>query len=162
MGVIRVQLNADEGIDSLSIFAKALHVPYRTVASAEEMQVAIQDMSQCNRIFIDTPSVSLRDQNAIQRLAIILSAAPQAKRHLVLSSTTRDLETQEQARIYLQLKPESIMFTRMDETFSFGSIYSISSRLRLPVSIFSTGKKVTGDWEAATAERLTASILNIL
>ena len=162
MGVIRVQLNADEGIDSLSIFAKALHVPYRVVASAEEMQVAIQDMSQCNRIFIDTPSVSLRDQNAIQRLAIILSAAPQVKKHLVLSSTTRDLETQEQARIYSQLKPESILFTRMDETFSFGSIYSISSRLRLPVSIFSTGKKVTGDWEAATAERLTASILNIL
>ena len=25
-----------------------------------------------------------------------------------------------------------------------------------------TGKKVTGDWEPATAERLTASILNIL
>ena len=162
MGVIRIQVGNDEGVDSLSIFAKALHVPYRVVASAEELQVAIQDMSQCNRIFIDTPSVSLRDQNAIQRLSNILSIAPQIKKHLVLSCTTRDFETQEQARVYSQLKPESILFSRMDETFSFGAIYSISSRLRLPVSIFSTGKKVTGDWEVATAERLTASILNIL
>lgn len=162
MGVIRIQIGNDEGVDSLTIFTKALHVPYRIVQSAEELQVAIQDMSQCNRIFIDTPSVSLRDQSAIQRLAGILSAAPQARKHLVLSCTTRDMENQEQARVYSQLKPESILFSRMDETFSFGSIYSISSRLGLPVSIFSTGKKVTGDWEAASAERLTASILNIL
>lgn len=162
MGVIRIQLTSDESVDSLSIFAKALHVPYRVVASSEELLVAIQDMSQCNRIFIDTPSIPLRDQNSIQRLSIILSSSPLIKTHLVLSSTTRDLETQEQAKLYSKLKPESILFTRMDETFSFGSIYSISSRLRLPVSIFATGRKVTGDWEAATAERLTASILNIL
>ncbi len=162
MGIIRVQLAGDESVDSLSIFTKALHVPYRVVASAEEMQVAVQDMSQCNRIFIDTPSIPLKDQNGMQRLSNIVTAIPNVKKHLVLSSTTRDFETQEQARLYSVLKPESILFTRVDETFSFGSIYSISSRLRLPVSIFSTGKKVTGDWEAATAERLTASILNIL
>ncbi len=162
MGVIRIQITSDESVDSLSIFSKALHVPYRVVTSAEELQVAIQDMSQCNRIFIDTPSISLRDQGSIQRLSGILSSTPQIKKHLVLSCTTRDLETQEQARIYSQLKPESILFSRMDETFSFGAIYSISSRLRLPVSIFSTGRKVTGEWETATAERLTASILNIL
>jgi flagellar biosynthesis GTPase FlhF len=50
----------------------------------------------------------------------------------------------------------------MDETFSFGSIYSLSQRLRLPVAIFTTGKKVTEEWENASAERLTASILNIV
>jgi flagellar biosynthesis protein FlhF len=162
MGVIRIQIGSDEGVDSLTVFAKALHVPYRVVTTAEELQVAIQDLSQCNRIFIDTPSVSLRDPNGIKKLTKIIAVNPQIKTHLVLSCTTRDLETQEQARIYSQLNPESILFSRMDETYSFGSIYSISSRLRLPVSIFSTGKKVTGDWEVATAERLTASILNIL
>ena len=162
MGVIRIQISSDESIDSLTIFAKALHVPYRAVTSTEELLVALQDMSQCNRIFIDTPSVSIRDQNAIQKIANILSAAPRIKIHLVLSCTTRDLENQEQAKFYSRLNPKNILFTRMDEAFSFGSIYSISGRLKLPVAIFSTGKKVTGDWEPATAERLTASILNIL
>lgn len=162
MGVIRIQIAADEGADSLTVFAKALHVPYRVVTSAEELQVAIQDMSQCNRIFIDTPSISVRDTNAIRRIGSLFAGVPSIRIHLVLSCTTRDLETQEQARAFSALKPESILFTRMDETFSFGSIYSISSRLKLPVSVFSTGKKVTGEWETATAERLTASILNIL
>jgi len=162
MGVIRIQAFNDESVDSLSVFTKALHVPYRVVMSSEELLVAVQDMSQCNRIFIDTPSVPAKDQNSIVRIGNILASVPQIKVHLVLSCTTRDFETQEQAKLYSRLKPESLLFTRMDETFSFGSIYSISNRLRLPVSIFSTGKKLTGDWEQATAERLTASILNIL
>jgi flagellar biosynthesis protein FlhF len=87
---------------------------------------------------------------------------PQLNTHLVLSCTTRDLETYEQVRLYSRLEPTSILFTRMDESFSHGLIYSVSSRSGLPVSVFSTGRKVTGDWESATAERLTASILNIL
>jgi flagellar biosynthesis protein FlhF len=162
MGVIRIQFSSDEGVDSLSVFTKALHVPYRVVSTAEELQVAIQDMSQCNRIFIDTPSVSLRDQNGIACLAEVLMVVPQLNTHLVLSCTTRDLETYEQVRLYSRLEPTSILFTRMDESFSHGLIYSVSSRSGLPVSVFSTGRKVTGDWESATAERLTASILNIL
>jgi flagellar biosynthesis protein FlhF len=162
MGVIRVQFSSDEGVDSLSVFTKALHVPYRVVSTAEELAVAIQDMSQCNRIFIDTPSVSLRDMNGISCLSEVLLAIPQLNVHLVLSCTTRDFETYEQVRQYSKLHPRSILFTRMDEAFSHGLIYSVSSRTNLPVSVFSTGRKVTGDWESATPERLTASILNIL
>jgi flagellar biosynthesis protein FlhF len=162
MGVIRVQLSNEEGVDSLNVLAKALHVPYRQVSSREELQVAIQDLSQCNRIFIDTPSVSVRDLNALKQLSEIVSAAPGANVHYVISCVTRDLETYEQSRIYLKLNPNSLMFSRMDEAFSFGSIYSISSRLGIPVTVFLSGKKVTGDWELATAERLAASILNIV
>jgi flagellar biosynthesis protein FlhF len=146
----------------LGVLAKALHVPYRLVSSMEELQVAIQDLSQCNRIFIDTPSIPVKDQNAIKSLGHLLSAAPGANIHYVISCVSRDLETYEQSRLYLKLRPNSLMFSRMDESFSFGSIYSISSRLGIPVTIFLSGKKVTGDWESATAERLAASILNIV
>ncbi len=162
MGVIRIQLSNEEAVDSLGVLAKALHVPYRLVSSMEELQVAIQDLSQCNRIFIDTPSIPVKDQNAIKSLGHLLSAAPGANIHYVISCVSRDLETYEQSRLYLKLRPNSLMFSRMDESFSFGSIYSISSRLGIPVTIFLSGKKVTGDWESATAERLAASILNIV
>jgi flagellar biosynthesis protein FlhF len=162
IGVIRVQFSSDEGVDSLSVFAKALHIPYRVVSTGEELQVAIQDMSQCNRIFVDTPAVSLRDQNGISCLSEILMVVPNLNVHLVLSCTTRDLETFEQVRLYSKLHPASLLFTRMDEAFSHGLIYSVSNRTGIPVSVFSNGRKVTGDWESATPERLTASILNIL
>lgn len=162
IGLIRVNLNQDEGMDPLTLFSKALHVPYRLVSNSEELMVAIQDMAQCGRIFIDTPGISPKDIAAIKRLQLILKSVSQIRIELVVSSTTRDLELHEQGKAYAAFNPESLLFTRLDETYSFGSIYSLSHRLRLPVSVFSTGKKVTEQWENASAERLTASILNIL
>ena len=162
VGLIRIQLSHDEGADPLLVFSKALHVPYRAVSNSEELAVAIQDMSQCQRIFVDTPGVSSRDLAGIRRLQIILTSQPRIHCQLVVSCTTRDLELREQAKAFSSFAPTSLMFTRLDESYSFGTIYSLSSRLQLPLSVFSTGRKVTEDWENATPERLTASILNIL
>ena len=162
IGLIRINLTQDEGMDPITVFAKALHVPYRLVSNSEELLVAIQDLGQCGRIFIDTPGISPKDMASIKRIQMILKSAPQIRVALVVSATTRDLELHEQGKAFATLNLESLLFTRLDETYSFGSIYSLSHRLRLPVSIFSTGKKVTEQWENASAERLTASILNIL
>jgi flagellar biosynthesis protein FlhF len=161
IGVIRINLNSDEGMDPMVVFAKALHIPYRAIVSQDELLVAIQDMSQCARIFIDTPGVSSRDQAQIRRLQNLISAVPGVKVELVVSATTRDLELREQGKAFSGLTPGSLMFSRLDETYSYGSIFSLSNRLSIPVSVFSTGRKVTEQWENATAERLTASILNI-
>jgi len=162
VGIIRIQLSNDEGVDPLSVFSKALHVPYRKVASQEELQVAIQDMSQVQRIFIDTPGISPKDVNSIRKLQAVFNSIPNVTIQLVVSSITRDLELQEQAKVFSSLKPTSLMFTRLDEAYAVGAIFSLSNRLRIPVSVFSTGKKVTEDWENATPERLTASILNLI
>jgi flagellar biosynthesis protein FlhF len=162
IGIIRIQLSADDGSDPLVIFAKALHVPYRCVTSTEELAVAIQDMSQCARLFIDSSGVSPRDISGIKQLGNILSELKRARIHLVVNATVRDQELREQGRNFSALFPNSLMFTRLDETFSYGNIYSLSRHLKLPISVFSSGRKVTEQWENASGERLTASILNIL
>ncbi|NDG85701.1 MAG: hypothetical protein EBX52_11790, partial [Proteobacteria bacterium] len=162
IGIIRIQLGAEEAGDPLAILAKALHVPYRNAAGTDELQVAIQDLSQCDRIFIDTPGISCRDVGSIRNLAGLLSGIKGIKVNLVLNATTRDAELRENTRAFMELKPASLMFTRLDETFGLGCIFSVSQHLGIPVSIFSNGRRVTEQWESATGERLAASILNIL
>ena len=166
IGIIRIQLSKEESSDPLVVFAKAVHVPYRLVQNAEELTTALQDLSQCQFVFIDTPGISPRDHQSLDKLQKIIRANSLGESRIriefVISSTTRDLELHEQAKAFTVLKPESLMFTKLDEAYSYGVIYSLSKKLNLPVSVFSTGKKVTQDWENATAERLTASILNII
>ncbi len=162
IGIIRINISSEEASDPLVILAKALHVPYRAVSSIEELSVAIQDMSQCSSIFKDTPGVSQRDLVSIRKLLMILSGQSAIRVSLVANATVRDQELRETAKTFRELNPRSLMFTRLDESFTLGSVYSLSQHLSLPVSVFANGRKVTENWENASAERLTAAILNIL
>jgi flagellar biosynthesis protein FlhF len=161
IGIVRIQLLGEESADPLVVFAKALHIPYRSVTSVDELQVAIQDMSGCHRIFVDCPGVSAKDPNALNRIKTLIQSAPQVKVHAVLSSITRDLELQEQTRMLQTFNPQSLIFTRLDESYAPGIVLSVSNRMKIPVSVFSSGRKVTEAWETATPERIAASILNI-
>jgi flagellar biosynthesis protein FlhF len=162
IGIIRINIASEESVDPLVILAKALHVPYRSVSSSEELNVAIQDMSQCSRLFIDTPGIPTRDLASVRRLGSILANHASIHVNLVANSTIRDQELRETAKTYKELSPRALMFTRLDEAFTLGSVYSLSQHLSLPVSVFANGRKVTENWENASAERLTAAILNIL
>jgi flagellar biosynthesis protein FlhF len=162
IGFIRVQLDSEEAGDPLSILAKALHVPYRSVSGSEELQVAIQDLSRCDRVFVDTPGIQCRDAATLRKLGALLSTIGGLNVNLVLNASTRDAELRENAKSFLPLNPSALMFTRLDETFGLGCIFSVSQHLGVPVSVFSNGRRVTEQWENATGERLAASILNIL
>jgi flagellar biosynthesis protein FlhF len=52
-----------------------------------------------------------------------------------------------------------LLFTRMDETETFGPILSRSVRMGRPVSFFSRGQRIPEDLEPATADLLLDLVL---
>jgi flagellar biosynthesis protein FlhF len=53
-----------------------------------------------------------------------------------------------------------LIFTRMDETSSFGMILNEASRTGKPVSFFANGQRIPEDIEEATPARITGLVLN--
>jgi flagellar biosynthesis protein FlhF len=58
------------------------------------------------------------------------------------------------------LRPQHLLFTKLDETASFGPIFSEAARTRKPLSFFTTGQRIPEDLEAATQARLVDLIMN--
>ena len=56
-------------------------------------------------------------------------------------------------------KPQRFLFTKFDETSSFGPIFSEAARTGKPLSFFSTGQRIPEDLEPASASRLLELIL---
>ena len=52
-----------------------------------------------------------------------------------------------------------LLFTKLDESESFGCIINAHLRRKLPLSYFTTGQRVPEDIEAATAKRLLNLVL---
>jgi flagellar biosynthesis protein FlhF len=55
---------------------------------------------------------------------------------------------------YEIFQPKKLLFTRIDETNSYGAIVSEAARRGLPVSFLATGQQIPDDLEPATKIRL--------
>jgi len=56
-------------------------------------------------------------------------------------------------------RTQRLIFTRLDETGSFGPIFNESVRTGKPLSFFTTGQRIPEDLEAASRSRLVELIL---
>ena len=74
---------------------------------------------------------------------------------LVLSATTKLSVMYETIEKFGYIGFSSVIFTKIDETTTTGSILSVCQKYNLPVSYITTGQKVPGDVEVATKERVT-------
>jgi flagellar biosynthesis protein FlhF len=56
-------------------------------------------------------------------------------------------------------RPQRLLFTRLDETATFGSIFNEAARTGKPLSFFTNGQRIPEDLEAASRNRLSELIL---
>ena len=102
---------------------------------------------------IDTPGYGRNDLHSAAELARCLSAR-EIDVHLVLRSDTRTAELLAAVDRYRVFNPAKLIFTGLDEADSFGSLFSVASSTKKPVSFLCCGQQVPEDLEPATSRRI--------
>ena len=80
---------------------------------------------------------------------------------LVLSAGTKDSDNNEITRKFGSMPLDSVIFTKLDESSSYGSLFNHVIRFKKPISYLTTGQNVPEDFEVATKERLVDLLLHI-
>lgn len=108
--------------------------------------------AEADLILIDTPGFS---QNTMdENLAQALAAQPEIDTHLVLPASMRSADLKRAAEQYAIAKPQKLLFTRLDETQTFGPLLNHSVRMGLPLSFLANGQRIPEDLEPATVPLL--------
>jgi flagellar biosynthesis protein FlhF len=158
VGLIFLKLSDSDSFDQIAAYAKIFGIPFRVCSSAADFNSAAQDFSCLDMIICDTDSISLTPQNIFD-LKKIISSHEAFSWHWVLPAFMRETD------IFLLFKKidifaHGIFFTHLDQTKTFGCLYNICKKMRLPVLGYSLGKKVPDDLEQATAERMVSFLMN--
>jgi flagellar biosynthesis GTPase FlhF len=161
VGLINVDSYKVAAFDQLATYAKILNVPFRSAASKEDLQAAIRDFQGLDLVFVDTTGRSQRDPVALREMEDLLHSVPELQTQLVLSATTRDAELYDMASRFSIFHPQGLIFSKLDEATSFGCVYNVSQRSKLPLLYFTTGQRVPEDIEEATRERVVALVLDL-
>jgi len=146
-------------VDQLHQYAEILQVPLHVALTVEDLRAAMRFYQDRALVLIDTPGHSPKDSEMQGQLRRFLDELPEVETHLVLSATTKPRDLADIAQRFEPLKPGRIIFTKLDETSTFGPLLSTLVRVKRPLSYLGTGQDVPQDLEMATSRRVADLIL---
>ncbi len=145
--------------EQLRSYAAILGVGFQVLETTAALAQAIEENRGKELIFIDTPGFAFGDLEDSTSLAHFLSTRPDIDTHLVLSASMKSADLTRMVDAFEVLRPQHLLFTKLDETGSFGSIFSEAARTHKPLSFFTTGQRIPEDLEAASQTRLVELIM---
>lgn len=147
-------------ISQLQAFADILGLPMQVAYSPAELAKAVRRQSSADVILVDTAGFDSK-RGSQERLAGFVEAAGRCLVLLAISSTTKEADALAAVVEIDHLPVHGLIFTKIDETRGYGSVFNIAGRTGLPAYYVTTGQTVPDDIELASGERISARLLGM-
>jgi len=133
------------GIEQLKTYAEIMGIPIRAVETVTQFRSAIQSLNDRDLILIDTAGRDHREVSQDLELAEFLSESATIRKALVVSATTGPCDLADIVDHYEIFQPGCLIFTKLDEAGSHGTMISELLRCKLPLAWVTTGQVVPND-----------------
>jgi len=142
------------GADQLRSYATILGTGFQALDNLGALTQALAEHQGNRLVLIDTPGYGPHDMDRAEELARCLSSRPDIAACLVLTASMKSADLTHVAERFKIFRPSSLLFTRLDETATFGTAFSLSVRQAKPISFLGTGQNIPEDVAPATKERI--------
>ena len=146
--------------DQLRSYAAILGVGFQVLETVSSLSQTIEENRGKELIFIDTPGLAHGDLEDSDHLAHFLATREDIDTHLVLPASMKTADLSRVVDAFGVLKPRHLLFTKLDETRSYGPVFSEAARTGTPLSFFTNGQRIPEDLEAVTSERVLNLVLH--
>jgi len=145
-------------VEQLKTFGEIIGVPVEVVMTPAGLREALDLHADKELIFIDTAGRSPHHELHMSELRAFLEKAQPDFTMLVMSATT---QFSDQLKIYQRFEglTTHLIFTKLDETGSAGSLLNLLGQTTLPTAYLTSGQNVPDDIEAATPLRIARYVL---
>jgi flagellar biosynthesis protein FlhF len=143
----------------LKVYGRALDVPVECVRTPDELSRLVAGADADELILVDTAGVAPGAVDELAELhALVHAAGPAARRTLVVSAATGSAAAAQVEQAFAPLAPDACVVTKLDGAPG-GPVLGVMWRHGVPVSHLATGRRIPGDIEVATPDRLARCLL---
>lgn len=132
-------------VEQLRTYANILNVPMEVVFSHHELQRAFRQLADCDIIFMDTAGRNFRNEMYVSELNSLLAGGDDSETCLVLSMTMRYKDMHAIVERFTRFKVDKLLFTKQDETETYGAVLNLLHEFPLKVSYVANGQNVPDD-----------------
>lgn len=146
-------------IEQLKTYATILNVPLEVVSSPQDLTVATESLADRDIIFMDTAGRNYRNQMYVSELNSLLRHYENSETILTLSLTMKYKDMKSVTQNFSKFKVDKVLFTKKDETESYGSIFNIANEFPVQLSYITHGQNVPDDIATVDIDHIIDSIL---
>jgi flagellar biosynthesis protein FlhF len=146
-------------VEQLRLYANVLGIELMTASTCDEARDCIAQLNHTELVLVDTPGFNPRHVEPWNGWTALAGLPYQVEVHLVLSATTRIQDIEAALRRCAGAPSLRLLFTKLDETSGYGSIFEAAHHSGVPLSYWGTGPRVPEDLAPAGPDRLVDFIL---
>ncbi len=148
-------------VEQLKTYAGITGIPIEVVLNKDEMEKTIKKFQKKEIILVDTAGRSSKNTMQISETASYLNQLPSGAVFLVVSATTKPQDLKPIAQGFKRLNYNHLIFTKLDETETYGGLLNMCYFTSKPIAYVTTGQRVPEDIENADAGKLVGKILGV-
>ncbi|MCP4672622.1 MAG: protein FlhF [Desulfobacula sp.] len=145
IGLISIDNYRVGAFEQLKAYASIMGLLCVPAFSAQDLSCALDRMKSMDMVLIDTAGHSHFDKVKIDEILKIIQTDFAISTHLVLSVTSESTIMKDAAAAFCAFNPDTLVFTKIDETKRCGKIMDQVSDIKLPVSLVTNGQRVPED-----------------
>jgi flagellar biosynthesis protein FlhF len=145
--------------DHLKSYGDLLGLPVHLASSAAELETLVRRHLDQDLVLIDTTGGNQKDERNIEALRGLLGPNPLVEIHLCVSATTKPRDLRDIHERLSRLGIEKLIFTKIDETNSGGSLYNFLTQSGKPLAFVTNGQRVPEDLTVATKDAFCRWVL---
>ena len=146
-------------VEQLKTIGEIMNVPVKVIFNPNNLQDCLQEILDYDVIYIDTAGRSHKNEAQVNELKEYLEATQSDDLFLVLSGTSKYQDFLDILETYQDVKITSLIFTKLDETSSYGSLYNLVYQKKYPIAYFTNGQNIPDDIEIAEPQKLVQMLM---
>ena len=162
VGIITLDSFRVGAVEQLKAYTNIMRLPLEVVKKPEELSEAIERLKDCHYILIDTAGGSQYDMDKIELINQYqqhLTETP-IEKMLVLPANVKTTDLYEIYNSYSSLHIHNLIFTKLDETISYGNLISFAHKTKKSICYISIGQNVPDDLHEADSNYLIDCFMN--
>ncbi len=162
LGLVTCDTYRIAAVEQLRTYADILGINLNVAYSPEEMQNFVEDLKISNDlILVDTAGRSHRNIENIKDIKSIVDVTENSQKFLVVSLSTKSEDIIDTVNTYSEQFDFSVLFTKMDETISLGSVVNVCYVTKKRVSYITNGQSVPSDISKLDGKMVAKAILGL-
>ncbi|MBF0349047.1 MAG: flagellar biosynthesis protein FlhF [Magnetococcales bacterium] len=143
VGLVTLDTFRVGAVAQLETYAKLLQVRLVVARSLSEVKAGLHSLNRCDFVLVDTVGSSPYNRRQVNSTAGLLPVMGEDREVILcMSANVRESEQHAIHRRFSVLNPTGLIFTKLDETVTYGGILNVAIKSGLPLTMYTDGQRV--------------------